>query len=83
MLCDDMFDIGCGIKLFECSVFFDLLYFDYMYCYLLVLMQCVGWKIISVLVNYCYCIVGVFKYNNFGCVLVGICDLCGVVWLII
>lgn len=81
MFKDVMLDIGCGLKLFECEVFLCLFYFDYMYCYLFVLVKCVGFQSQSVLVGYCLCMVGIFKYGMFDCFWVGLVDLCGVVWL--
>jgi dolichol-phosphate mannosyltransferase len=75
-------DTGCGIKLFERSVFLDLPYFDHMHRYLPALFQRAGWQVRSVPVNHRARGAGTSKYNNLNRALVGISDLRGVAWLI-
>lgn len=82
LLRDDTPDTGCGIKLFERSVFLDLPYFDHMHRYLPALFQRAGWKVKSVPVNHRARGAGQSKYNNLNRALVGIADLRGVAWLI-
>jgi dolichol-phosphate mannosyltransferase len=82
LLRDETPDTGCGIKLFERSVFLDLPYFDHMHRYLPALMQRAGWQVKSVPVNHRPRGAGVSKYNNLNRALVGISDLRGVAWLI-
>ena len=82
LLRDDTPDTGCGIKLFERDAFLDLPYFDHMHRFLPALMQRAGWKTVSVPVNHRPRTSGVSKYSNLGRALVGIRDLCGMVWLI-
>ncbi|MBR0345977.1 MAG: glycosyltransferase family 2 protein [Rudaea sp.] len=82
LLKDETPDTGCGIKLFERSVFLDLPYFDQMHRYLPALVQRAGWQVKSVPVNHRARGAGVSKYNNLNRALVGISDLRGVAWLI-
>ena len=82
LLRDDTPDTGCGIKLFERSVFLDLPYFDHMHRFLPALVQRAGWQVKSVPVNHRPRGAGVSKYNNLNRALVGISDLRGVAWLI-
>lgn len=82
LLKDETPDTGCGIKLFERSVFLDLPYFDHMHRYLPALVQRAGWQVKSVPVNHRARGAGVSKYNNLNRALVGISDLRGVAWLI-
>ena len=82
LLKDETPDTGCGIKLFERSVFLDLPYFDHMHRYLPALVQRAGWQVTSVPVNQRARGAGVSKYNNLNRALVGISDLRGVAWLI-
>ena len=82
LLRDETPDTGCGIKLFERSVFLDLPYFDHMHRYLPALVQRAGWQVKSVPVNHRARGAGVSKYNNLNRALVGISDLRGVAWLI-
>jgi dolichol-phosphate mannosyltransferase len=81
LLGDDTPDTGCGTKLFERAAFLDLPYFDHMHRFLPALMQRAGWRTVSVPVNHRPRASGVSKYDNLGRALVGIVDLCGVLWL--
>jgi dolichol-phosphate mannosyltransferase len=81
LLGDNTPDTGCGTKLFERAAFLDLPYFDHMHRYLPALMQRAGWRTQSVPVNHRPRASGVSKYDNLGRALVGIVDLCGVLWL--
>ena len=82
LLHDETPDTGCGIKLFERSVFLELPYFDHMHRFLPALVQRAGWQVKSVPVNHRPRGSGTSKYNNFNRALVGISDLRGVGWLI-
>ena len=82
MLRDDTPDTGCGIKLFERSVFLDLPYFDHMHRYLPALVQRAGWRTLSVPVRHRARTAGTSKYDNLQRALVGLRDLRGVAWLI-
>lgn len=75
-------DTGCGIKLFEREAFLDLPAFDHMHRFLPALMQRAGWRTLSVPVNHRPRQHGQSKYDNLGRALVGISDLCGVLWLL-
>jgi dolichol-phosphate mannosyltransferase len=82
LLRDETPDTGCGIKLFERSVFLELPYFDHMHRFLPALIQRAGWQVKSVPVNHRPRGSGTSKYNNLNRALVGISDLRGVSWLI-
>jgi dolichol-phosphate mannosyltransferase len=82
LLKDETPDTGCGIKLFERSVFLDLPYFDHMHRYLPALVKRAGYQAVSVPVNHRERGSGVSKYNNLGRAWVGLSDLRGVSWLI-
>ena len=75
-------DTGCGIKLFDRSVFLELPYFDHMHRYLPALMQRAGFRTVSVPVNHRPRSAGVSKYGMWNRLWVGISDLRGVAWLI-
>jgi dolichol-phosphate mannosyltransferase len=75
-------DTGCGIKLFDRSVFLDLPYFDHMHRYLPALMQRAGFRTVSVPVNHRPRSAGISKYGMWNRLWVGISDLRGVAWLI-
>jgi dolichol-phosphate mannosyltransferase len=75
-------DTGCGLKLFEREAYLELPYFNHMHRYLPALMQRAGFATISVPVSHRARTAGVSKYNNFGRLIVGLSDLCGVAWLI-
>jgi len=81
-LCDATPDTGCGLKLFERAAYLDLPYFDHMHRYLPALMQRAGHLTLSIPVNHRARTSGVSKYTNFGRLIVGLSDLCGVAWLI-
>lgn len=82
LLRDETPDTGCGIKLFERSVFLELPYFDHMHRYLPALVKRAGWQSVSVPVNHRERSTGVSKYNNLNRAWVGLADLRGVSWLI-
>ncbi len=75
-------DTGCGIKLFERSLFLELPYFDHMHRYLPALVQRVGFRVQSVPVNHRSRTRGTSKYGIGNRLWVGISDLRGVSWLI-
>ena len=75
-------DTGCGLKLFERAAYLELPYFDHMHRYLPALMQRAGYLTLSVPVSHRARTFGVSKYTNFGRLIVGLSDLCGVAWLI-
>ena len=75
-------DTGCGIKLFARDAFLELPAFDHMHRYLPALMQRAGWRSLSVPVGHRPRLHGHSKYDNLGRALVGISDLCGVLWLL-
>jgi dolichol-phosphate mannosyltransferase len=75
-------DTGCGLKLFEREAYMELPYFNHMHRYLPALMQRAGYATQSVPVSHRARTSGVSKYNNFGRLIVGLSDLCGVAWLI-
>jgi len=81
-LCDATPDTGCGLKLFERAAYLDLPYFDHMHRYLPALMQRAGHLTLSIPVSHRARTSGVSKYTNFGRLIVGLSDLCGVAWLI-
>lgn len=74
-------DTGCGLKLFDRSLFLELPYFDHMHRFLPALAQRAGAKVISVEVNHRPRTLGVSKYGTWHRLWVGIWDLMGVMWL--
>lgn len=74
-------DTGCGLKLFDRSLFMDMPYFDHMHRFLPALAQRAGAKVVSVEVNHRPRTQGQSKYGTWGRLWVGIWDLMGVMWL--
>jgi dolichol-phosphate mannosyltransferase len=74
-------DTGCGLKLFDRSLFLELPYFDHMHRFLPALAQRAGAKVVSVEVNHRPRTLGISKYGTWHRLWVGIWDLMGVMWL--
>jgi dolichol-phosphate mannosyltransferase len=74
-------DTGCGLKLFDRSLFLELPYFDHMHRFLPALAQRAGAKVVSVEVNHRPRNLGISKYGTWHRLWVGIWDLMGVMWL--
>ena len=74
-------DTGCGLKLFDRSLFLELPYFDHMHRFLPALAQRAGARIVSVEVNHRPRVSGQSKYGTWHRLWVGIWDLLGVMWL--
>ena len=74
-------DTGCGLKLFDRSLFLEMPYFDHMHRFLPALAQRSGARIVSVEVNHRPRTLGVSKYGTWHRLWVGIWDLMGVMWL--
>lgn len=74
-------DTGCGLKLFDRSLFLEMPYFDHMHRFLPALAQRAGAKVVSVEVNHRPRTQGQSKYGTWGRLWVGIWDLIGVMWL--
>lgn len=81
LLHDDTPDTGCGLKLFPRVLFLDLPYFDHMHRFLPALVLRAGGIVRSVAVNHRPRRRGVSKYGVLDRLMVGITDLCGVMWL--
>jgi dolichol-phosphate mannosyltransferase len=75
-------DTGCGIKVFDRSVFVDMPRFDHMHRFMPALFQREGYEVISVPVNHRERTRGKSKYGLHNRLWVGIVDLFGVKWLI-
>jgi len=78
---DETPDTGCGLKLFDRSLFLELPYFDHMHRFLPALAQRAGASVVSVEVNHRARIHGQSKYGTWHRLWVGIWDLLGVMWL--
>lgn len=74
-------DTGCGLKLFDRSLFLEMPYFDHMHRFLPALAQRAGANVVSVEVNHRPRTQGQSKYGTWGRLWVGIWDLMGVMWL--
>lgn len=74
-------DTGCGLKLFDRSLFLTMPYFDHMHRFLPALAQRAGARVVSVEVNHRPRTRGVSKYGTWHRLWVGIWDLMGVMWL--
>lgn len=81
MLNDDTPDTGCGLKLFERSLFLSLPYFDHMHRFLPALMRRAGADVLQVPVNHRPRGGGTAHYGVWDRLWVGIVDICGVMWL--
>ena len=74
-------DTGCGLKLFDRTLFVELPYFDHMHRFLPALAQRAGAQVVSVEVNHRPRTLGQSKYGTWHRLWVGIWDLIGVMWL--
>lgn len=81
LLHDDCIDTGCGLKLFQRSVFLALPPFDHMHRFLAALVRREGGEVLSVPVGHRPRTAGVSKYGLFDRLGAGIIDLLGVMWL--
>ena len=81
LLRDETPDTGCGLKLFDRSLFLDMPYFDHMHRFLPALAHRAGARVISVEVNHRPRTHGQSKYGTWHRLWVGIWDLMGVMWL--
>jgi dolichol-phosphate mannosyltransferase len=82
MLKDGTPDTGCGIKVFDRSVFMDMPRFNHMHRFMPALFQREGYEVISIPVNHRERTRGKSKYGLHNRLWVGIVDLFGVMWLI-
>jgi len=82
LLKDGTPDTGCGIKVFDRSVFMDMPRFNHMHRFMPALFQREGFEVISVPVNHRERTRGKSKYGLHNRLWVGIVDLFGVMWLI-
>jgi len=82
LLKDGTPDTGCGIKVFDRSVFLDMPRFNHMHRFMPALFQREGYEVISVPVNHRERTRGKSKYGLHNRLWVGILDLFGVMWLI-
>jgi dolichol-phosphate mannosyltransferase len=74
-------DTGCGLKVFDRSLFVELPYFDHMHRFLPALVRRAGGHVISVPVNHRPRLTGRSHYGVWNRLWTGIVDLIGVVWL--
>lgn len=81
LLRDETPDTGCGLKLFDRSLFLEMPYFDHMHRFLPALAQRAGASVVSVEVNHRARTHGQSKYGTWHRLWVGIWDLLGVMWL--
>ncbi len=82
LLRDGTPDTGCGIKVFDRTVFVDMPRFDHMHRFMPALFQREGYEVVSVPVNHRERTRGKSKYGLHNRLWVGIVDLFGVMWLI-
>lgn len=82
MLHDDTPDTGCGIKLFDRTVYLQLPTFDHMHRFLPALFQRAGARVVSIPVRHRARNHGRSKYGIGDRLWVGIVDLFGVRWLV-
>jgi dolichol-phosphate mannosyltransferase len=82
LLRDGTPDTGCGIKVFDRSVFLDMPRFNHMHRFMPALFQREGYDVISVPVNHRSRTRGQSKYGLHNRLWAGILDLFGVMWLI-
>ncbi len=75
-------DTGCGIKVFDRSVFMDMPRFNHMHRFMPALFQREGYEVISVPVAHRERTRGTSKYGLNNRLWVGIVDMFGVMWLI-
>jgi dolichol-phosphate mannosyltransferase len=82
LLKDGTPDTGCGIKVFDRTVFLDMPRFNHMHRFMPALFQREGFEVVSVPVNHRERTRGKSKYGLNNRLWVGIVDLFGVMWLI-
>lgn len=81
LLGDGAPDTGCGIKLFDRSVFLEVPRFDHMHRFMPALFMRQGARVISVPVSHRPRTRGTSKYGMLNRAFVGIVDIFGVLWL--
>ena len=74
-------DTGCGLKVFDRSLFLELPYFDHMHRFVPALVRRAGGRVISVPVNHRPRLTGRSHYGVWNRLWTGIVDLVGVMWL--
>ena len=82
LLRDGTPDTGCGIKVFDRSVFLDMPRFDHMHRFMPALVRREGFDVVSVPVNHRERTRGRSKYGLHNRLWVGIVDLVGMIWLL-
>jgi dolichol-phosphate mannosyltransferase len=81
LLSDGCPDTACGFKVLRRDVFLRLPAFEGMHRFLPALFQTYGHPLVCYPVAHRPRLKGRSKYTNFGRAMVGIADLCGVIWL--
>lgn len=81
LLKDQTKDTGCSLKLFRRWDYLNLPYFDHMHRFLPALMKRENVRLIHVPVSHRPRIYGQSKYGTLDRAVVGISDICGVLWL--
>jgi dolichol-phosphate mannosyltransferase len=81
ILHDETPDTGCGLKLFDRSLFLELPYFDHMHRFLPALVRRAGGFVLTVPVNHRCRSSGRSHYGVWDRLWTGIIDLAGVMWL--
>lgn len=81
VLHDETPDTGCGLKLFDRSLFLELPYFDHMHRFLPALVRRAGGFVVTVPVNHRPRRAGRSHYGVWNRLWTGIIDLVGVMWL--
>jgi dolichol-phosphate mannosyltransferase len=82
LLRDGTPDTGCGIKVFDRSVFLDMPRFDHMHRFMPALFRREGYEVVSIPVSHRERTRGRSKYGVHNRLWVGIVDLVGMVWLL-
>ena len=82
LLADTHPDSGCGIKILPRSLFFKLPYFNHMHRFMPSLVRRHGGKVLGVPVAHRPRRSGKSKYRILDSLVVGICDVFGVIWLL-
>ena len=82
LLRDGTPDTGCGIKVFDRSVFLDMPRFNHMHRFMPALFRREGYEVVSIPVNHRERTRGRSKYGLHNRLWVGIVDLVGMVWLL-
>jgi dolichol-phosphate mannosyltransferase len=82
LLRDGTPDAGCGIRVFDRTVFMDLPRFDHMHRFVPALFQREGYEVVSLPVSHRERERGESKYGVHNRLWVGIVDLFGVLWLL-